>query len=231
MKRRSTIAALLLLFIGIGIMGYPVMSNLIHSINTNKEAKEYIDQMNTKFNEDELERIYQEMRAYNKALYKVGQKDLSDPFAYEQASFDLTQFGFEENIIGYLTIDKINLIEPIYLGARKDNLNRGTAHLTETSLPIGGNNTNAVIAGHRGMISKAMFRNIHKLEIDDRIEITNFREKLYYRVKEMKIIDPSDIEDILIQQGKDMVTLISCNPLGHNYERYVVYCERETVIE
>jgi len=71
-----------------------------------------------------------------------------------------------------------------------------------------------------------MFRNIDRIRIGDEVRLTTVMGTLTYRAAEIKIIKPGDIDEILIQPGRDLVTLISCNPLGHNYERYVVYCER-----
>lgn len=173
------------------------------------------------------EALRDEMIAYNTRIYEEGQKNLKDPFAYEQASVDLTAYGFEENVIGSLQIPRLNLTLPIYLGATTENLAKGVAQLGETSMPIGGSNTNCVIAGHRGMAALEMFRNIQNLQEGDEIYITNLWETLTYRVESTKIIVPSDIKEVLIQPDKDMVTLISCHPYRQNYQRYVVYCVRE----
>lgn len=115
---------------------------------------------------------------------------------------------------------------PILLGANDENLEKGAAHLTETSYPIGGQNTNCVLAAHRGYNRAAMFRDIEKLEIGDEIHILNFRETLTYRVAELRVISPTDVEELLIQEGRDLVTLVTCHPYRYNYQRYVVYCER-----
>ena len=96
----------------------------------------------------------------------------------------------------------------------------------ETSYSIGGENTNCVLAAHRGSSRAAMFRDIEKLEIGDEIYIQNFRETLTYRVAELRVISPTDVQELLIQPGRDLVTLITCHPYRHNYQRYVVYCER-----
>ena len=88
---------------------------------------------------------------------------------------------------------------------------------------IGGVNTNSVIAGHRGYAKADMFRNIQKLQVGDSIYITNPWETLTYKMVETKVILPTDIRQVCIQDGKDMVTLISCE---HHTRRYVVYCER-----
>lgn len=175
------------------------------------------------------EDLYQELKYQNEILYKEKQKDLKDPFSYEQQSIDLESYGLRENIIGFISIPKMNVELPILLGANNENMKKGAVHLTETSYPIGGENTNCVLAAHRGYSRTAMFREIQKLEIGDEIYIQNFRETLIYKVAEIRIIDPTDIQELLIQEGRDMVTLLTCHPYRYNYQRYVVFCERYIV--
>jgi sortase A len=115
---------------------------------------------------------------------------------------------------------------PIYLGASEENMKKGAVHLTETSLPIGGKNTNCVIAAHRGFSGAPMFREIEKLKKGDKIYITNFWYKMTYQVVDIEIINPDDVEKVLIQKGRDLVTLSTCHPYRYNYQRYIVYCER-----
>ncbi len=173
-----------------------------------------------------LDRLYKWMLRQNKYLYKNGQKDLIDPFSYEQPGIDLTKYGLSDNIVGYISIAKINCNLPIYLGASRENMKKGAVHLTQTSYPIGGNNTNAVIAAHRGAVNSLMFRDIEEITAGDLVVIQNFRQTLTYQVTGMKVIEPSDIEAILIQPDKDMITLITCHPYLVNDKRYVVYAER-----
>lgn len=170
-------------------------------------------------------RLFAEMQAYNQRIYDDGQSELTGTSSFETVLWDLTEYGFDDNIIGYVQIDRLGLDLPIYLGAGRDNLKKGVGHLTNTSLPIGGANTNCVLAAHRGMSSATMFRNIDKIELGDTIIVTNLWNTLEYRVVKTKVIAPTDIKEILIQDGKDMLTLISCHPYPLNDQRFVVYCE------
>lgn len=175
-----------------------------------------------------LQELYDCLQKENERLFENHQDHLTDPFAYEQVAVDLSRYGLRDNIIGYITIEKMNVVLPILLGATVDNMRVGAVHLTETSYPIGGENTNCVLAAHRGASTQEMFRNIEVLEVGDRVIIENFKEELVYEVKETMVIDPSDVGSLLIQEGRDLVTLITCHPLGHNDHRYVVFCERVT---
>lgn len=196
------------------------------SDNTNSSI--YSDSSTPKeniINKERLDSLYEEMKEYNKYLNEEGQ-EIVDAFSFEALSFDLTQYGFKENIIGIIEIPKINVKLPIYLGATVENLSKGATHLSQTSMPLGETNSNVVIAAHRGLVRNNMFRYIDKLGIGDEIIITTFWDKLRYSVSETRVIYPTDTSQILIKKDKDLVTLVTCHPYRINNQRYVVYCER-----
>lgn len=226
-KKRLRIAAALLFLLGLGLVCYPVLSNwarnMLQSIDSQRYGSEQ-SQPNPSADAS-LEELYRQMQAYNKRLYSEGQK-LTDPFAYEQPSFDLKQFGLPDNIVGYLSIPKLGVQLPVYLGASRENLRKGAAHLSQTSLPIGGADTNAVIAAHRGLASQEMFLHIDQLEEGDEVTLSNFREVLHYRVTDTEIIAPDEMQKVLIQPGRDLLTLVTCHPYPTTRQRYLVYCER-----
>lgn len=98
----------------------------------------------------------------------------------------------------------------------------------QTSLPLGKRDSNCVIAAHRGYQGIPYFRDIEELKIGDLVIIRNPWERLRYKVTKIKVIDPYDTDKILIQKGKDMITLLTCHPYrGHGKYRYLVYCERD----
>lgn len=171
--------------------------------------------------------LFEAMKEYNAAIYRNSQADLCDPWAYQAPVFNLVEYGIEDGIIGVLSIPKMELELPIYLGATADHLASGAAQLSQTSMPIGGTNTNCVLAGHRGWYGTPFFRHIELLEIGDEITITNLWETLTYTVSEIQVIEPNEIDEILIQPGRDLVTLLTCHPYGSGGRyRHVVYCER-----
>lgn len=172
-----------------------------------------------------LAQLYSDMLQYNKTLYETGQV-LVDPFCYAQESFDLRRYSVYDNIFGYISAPSIGLNMVVYLGASTSNMWLGAAHMTGTSMPIGGDNTNAVIAGHSAVIGRTMFDNIVRLEVGARVYMRNLWERLQYKVVETDVIKPEDSDKIKIQPGRDMLTMITCYPYGYNTHRYVVYCER-----
>ena len=114
----------------------------------------------------------------------------------------------------------------LYLGATYQHLADGAAHLSQTSIPLGGDNTNSVIAGQRGWGGASYFRYITKLEVGDEVIITNLWETTTYEVVEIKIIMPNEVEKILIQPGRELVTLMTCHPYASGgRQRYLVICE------
>ena len=215
----------ILIILGLGIFFYPNVCHYLYQREVKKINKFYLERIDNYDNSD-LEDLYNAIKAYNQELYESKQVKLVDAFSYEQVDFSLLEFGFNEEIIGYLDIPNINVVLPVYLGASKTNIDRGAAHLTQSSLPIGGNNTNSVIVAHRGMVTAEMFRHLDKLEIGDKIYFTNFYEELVYSVYDIKIIDPDDINAILIQSGKDLLTLMTCHPYGADTSRYLVFAKR-----
>lgn len=205
-----------------------IYNNKRSSYNNSQENNQTVVESNEQINSEILDYLYTKMQEYNRSLNENGQT-IVDAFSYETPSFDLTQYGLKDNIIGIIEIPKINVNLPIYLGATKENLNKGATHLSQTSIPLGGKNSNAVIAAHRSLVRNPFFKNIDKLDIGDEVKIKTLWKSLTYIVTERKVISPYDSSEILIQENKDLVTLITCHPYGETSERYVVYCERKTV--
>lgn len=171
--------------------------------------------------------LREDMNAYNLQLYEQEQSGLTCEEDYRKPSFILANYGLDSEVFGVIRIPAMELSMPIYLGATKQHMADGAAHMSQTSLPIGGINTNCVISGHRGYNGASYFRFIEKLQVGDTVYITNLWEELTYRVTEIKIIEPSEIENILIQDGRDLLTLVTCHPYASGgRQRYLVYCER-----
>lgn len=170
--------------------------------------------------------LREQMREYNVSIYENGQKDLKDVWSYERNPFDFQAEGLPDDMIGYITIDAMEEEMPLYIGANEENMKKGAVVMGQTSMPVGGKNTNCVIAAHRGYRGIPMFQYIEILQPGDKVEITNLWETLEYEVVKCIVIRPDDIDAVKIVPGEDMVTLITCHPYTKNYQRYVVYCRR-----
>lgn len=180
----------------------------------------------TVLNSSILPELWEQIQIYNKEISQNGQKDLVDAWSYEQSVFDLSAFGLESEIFGYLEIPAIDQVLPLYLGATQEHLSKGVAVLGQTSMPVGGADTNCVIAGHRGFGSEEVFLHVPDLEPGDLIYIHNPWGKMTYVVQSTQIIAPDDIDAIKIQEGNELVTLVTCHPYRVSTHRYLVFCTR-----
>lgn len=239
MKRKVLQAVMVILFLcGLGVFLYPKITEWYTLNNQQKAMEEFreelaavqeedkVQQDDLSVSQENLEQLYADMQEYNERIYKEGQENLKDPFDYEMPSFDLTEYGFDSNVIGIISIPAMEVELPLYLGADSENMKKGAAILGETSMPLGGENTNVVVAAHRGYQGTPMFRQIEVLKAGDRIEITTPFEVLTYQVTETKVVLPDEINQILIEEGKDKITLLTCHPYTQNTHRYLVYGER-----
>ena len=225
MRKLVRIIAIILFIVGLGFFAYPIVLREAFDIQANKAIYQF-DQLKTT-NDDNL--LYTELRRamfeYNEKLYLSGQSGLIDQLSYEKPDFLLSDYGIDSDILGYITIPAIDIKLPIYNGASKENMAKGAAYLAHTSLPVGGENTNCVIAAHTRYKSIYMFKRITELNVGDKIYITNFWETLVYQVVETKVIDPNDSQNIYIKANRSLITLSTCHPYPDNYQRYLVYAE------
>ncbi|MCH5201970.1 MAG: class C sortase [Oscillospiraceae bacterium] len=174
---------------------------------------------------DDLDRLYKDSVAYNKSIINnQGTVTTSD---YSTPALNMSSYGVPSGLYGYLSAPTIGMKLPIYLGANASSMSYGAAHLTNTSLPIGGESTNCAIAGHTGYIGRIFFDNLRGLAIGDKVILTNYWGSLNYCVTKTKVVKKNQTEDIYIEEEKDLLTLVTCisNNSG-GFDRFIVICER-----
>lgn len=234
---------------GLSILSYPYITGFLTDSSMTQDARDFLSQLhptepfqNTtetqEIGEDpfiettparEYAELWDAMQQYNQDIYEQGQSGLNSSLAYEVPSFCLTEYGLDSEVFGVISIPAIDVELPLYLGATEPHLADGAAHLSQTSLPIGGSNTNSVIAGHRGYSGAAYFRYVNELQPGDQVIITNPWDTLIYTVSEIQIISPNDVDAIHIQNDRDLLTLLTCHPYASGgKQRYLVICERMT---
>lgn len=224
MRKMPFALAALLAVAGICVMLWPVFTRHKLQADTDAAVQSFLEERKSEQQYPELLAALQE---YNRQLYAEKQCNLTDLEACEELAADLTVYGIEDEVIGVLEIPAMELTMPVYLGASDAHLAAGTAVLGNTSAPIGGDNTNCVIAGHRGWRGADYFRYIDRLQVRDTVKLTNLWETLTYTVADIQIIQPHEVDKIKIQQGRDLLTLLTCHPYASGgRQRYVVYCER-----
>ena len=214
--------------IGVCVLLYPSFSNYWNSKTqsraiVNYEAiLEYIDPT-------DYDAIFQSAYDYNDALYQTSfpLRDYRTVPGYQEA---LSVEGTD--IMGYLNIDKIAVELPIYHGTSETVLAHGVGHMEGTSLPVGGTSTHSVLSAHRGLASAKLFTDLDRLELGDTFNITILNQVLSYQVDQIKIIDPKEYNDLMIVDGMDYCTLLTCTPYGINTHRLLVRGIRiETIVE
>ena len=252
-KIRSLVIILMLLVfaVGLGILLYPFAEGYLVDHKIQEDARDFLSWVELNpYTPDSSENhgTYQDpavpiipeptepneyvdlwyaMMNYNRDIYLKGQADLNCEYAYEKPCFRLKEYGLKSEIFAVISIPVLELEMPVYLGATYQHMADGAALLSQTSIPMGGVNTNAVIAGHRGWGGASYFRYIDKLQPGDKVIITNLWEELHYEVSEIRIIQPNEVEQILIQPGRELITLLTCHPYASGgRQRYLVICER-----
>ena len=228
MRKTSLVLAALLAVVGVCVMLWPVFAGHRLQADTNEAVQNFLAERNEP--EQKCPELLAALQVYNQRIYVEKQSGLVDLEACEEPAADLSAYGIEDEIIGVLEIPAMELTMPIYLGASDSHLAAGAAVLGNTSAPIGGDNTNCVIAGHRGWRGADYFRHIDRLQVGDTVKLTNLWETLTYTVADIQIIQPHEVEKIKIQPNRDLLTLLTCHPYASGgKQRYVVYCERAKI--
>ena len=224
MRKTSLVLAALLAVAGVCVMLWPVFTGHRLQADTDAAVQSFLEEQKP---EQQCPELLAALQEYNRQLYAEKQCNLVDLGACEEPAADLTAYGIEDEIIGVLEIPAMELTMPVYLGASDDHLAAGAAVLGNTSAPIGGANTNCVIAGHRGWRGADYFRHIDKLAVGDTVRLTNLWETLTYTVADIRIIQPHEVDKVRIQPNCDLLTLLTCHPYASGgRQRYVVCCER-----
>ena len=223
----------ILVLAGLIIAAYPFISNYLYErrqqdIITSYETQQKTD---TETNE-ELENV----KEYNKSL-AAANVTVTDPFDPEGLSgFGRREYETllnvnEEGMMGYLEIPVIDVRLGIYHGTGEKVLKNGVGHLKNTSLPIGGEGTHAVLSAHAGLPEKKLFTDLELMKEGDIFYIHVFGETLAYETDRITVIEPHNTEDLKIQEGKDYVTLVTCTPYGINSHRLLVRGKRIPFVE
>lgn len=227
MRRTSLLLAALLAVAGICVMLWPVFTGHRLQADADEAAQAFLEERKPEQSYPELLATLQD---YNQRIYAEKQSDLTSLEACEEPAVDLAAYDVGDEIIGVLEIPTMELTMPVYLGASDEHLALGAAVLGSTSAPIGGDNTNCVIAGHRGWRGADYFRHIDRLQVGDIVTLTNLWETLTYTVADIQIIQPHEVEKIKIRPHRDLLTLLTCHPYASGgKQRYVVCCERTEV--
>ena len=177
---------------------------------------------------DEIEQLRNQADEYNKKLWaeSKGVREQSEPDQMEEYEGLLNVEKIQTGMMCVLEIPSIDLRLPVYHGTSEAVLKEGVGHLMDSSLPIGGENTHCVMTGHRGLASARLFTRLDELKEGDEFFLEVLGEKLAYKVEEINVILPEEVESLEIRPGEDLVSLVTCTPYGINTHRLVITGKR-----
>lgn len=220
MKRHgTTIILLVVLIVGLSLLLYPTFSDWWNSIHQSRAVTSYVEQV-ASIDEDQYQQIWDAAWEYNASLMdRMNSFVLSEE---QKAVYDnLLDIG-GTGIMGYIEIPSIGVTLPIYHGTDETILQIAIGHLEWTSLPVGGESSHCVVSGHRGLPSAKLFTDLDKLVEGDVFIFRVLDEILTYEVDQILIVEPNDTQALMIAQGQDLCTLVTCTPYGVNTHRLLV---------
>ncbi|MBE6854348.1 MAG: class C sortase [Ruminococcus sp.] len=224
----STIFFTLVLLVGLSVMLYPTISNWWNEKTQSRAVASY-DSAVAELDDTRTDDMIAEANRYNEQIaeLKAPFADYAEVPGYESI-LDVSGTG----IIGYITIPVIDVELPIYHGVSDAVLNVAAGHLPGSALPIGGENTHAVISAHRGLPSAKLFSDLDQLVVGDTFTITVLNQIYTYEIEACLIVKPHEMEKLLVIPGGDYVTLMTCTPYGVNTHRLLLRAHRiETIYQ
>lgn len=213
------IILVLVLLVGLSLLLYPTVSDYWNSFHQTRAITTYVEEV-ADLDKEEYERLWNAAQEYNRALAQRGtdfsmtEEQIDE---YEQM-LDISGLG----IMGYIEIPEIKCSLPIYHGTDEAVLQIAIGHLEWSSLPVGGENSHCVLSGHRGLPSAKLFTNLDQLKEGDIFMLRVLDEVLTYEVDQIRIVEPQEVTDLQIENGKDYCTLVTCTPYGINTHRLLV---------
>ncbi len=224
-KKKSNIIAFLVFIIGLSLVLYPTVSNMLNRRNASHMIKNY-DQSLESLDESENTRLYEEAVEFNQKVVKnrFMNKLSEEELKQYNSLLDVTGSG----MMGYVEIPSLDVKLPIYHGVDENVLQVATGHLEWSSLPVGGSSTHCVISGHRGLPSAKLFTDLDKLKEGDFFSFTVLGKTIWYEIDRILIVEPDDRDSLFVKKNMDYATLVTCTPYGINTHRLLVRGHRVT---
>ena len=205
--------------VGIGLIAYPSLADWWNSFHQSRAVAAYASLI-TNMSRDEYDRVLNEAWEYNKSIAETGIK-------WQMSNAEISEYNSVLNVTGtgimaYIDIPKIHVQLPIYHGTEDTILQIAIGHITGSSLPVGGESSHCIVSGHRGLPSAKLFSDLDKLVVGDLWTINVLDQTLTYEVDQIRVVLPTDLTFLAIEDGKDYCTLVTCTPYGINSHRLLV---------
>lgn len=224
-RRKSSklplILALVLVLLGAGIFFYPAISNFIADQSHRQIITSHANMISS-LDEETLAEEWEKAEEYNENLMGDPVHDPFVPGSGYAIPKNYEQVLALDDVMCTLEIPKIDLSLPVYHGTSEEVLAKGVGHMEVTALPIGGLNRHTVLTGHRGLPSAELFTRLDELEIGDYFYIHVLDEVHAYQVDQITTVEPDELENLVAEPDKDLVTLVTCTPYAVNTHRLLV---------
>ena len=236
MKKKAGNLVICIIFLaGLSLLLYPFVANQWNNYRQKQLISGYEQAVSEKEAAEGIDYDAERKKAeeYNEALLPCV---LPDSFALAESSgvdpvYMNTLNIAGDEMMGSVEIPKINIKIPIYHTTEEEVLNKGAGHLEGSSLPVGGANTHAVISAHRGLPSASLFTDLDQMKVGDHFLLHVLDETLCYEVDKISVVKPEDTSALAVEDGQDLVTLLTCTPYGVNTERLLVRGHRVPYVE
>lgn len=218
-KNRINLILIGIVLLGLGLIAYPGFADWWNSFHQSRAVASYAESV-ANLDASKYSEMLAGAEAYNADLAKIGvQWIMTDE---QMAEYNRQLAVTDSGIMGYIDIPKIRVTLPIYHGTDETILQIAIGHIAGTSLPVGGASTHCVVSGHRGLPSARLFTDIDKLVEGDTFTMTVLNRTVTYEVDQIRIVEPTDLSNLQIEEGKDFCTLVTCTPYGINTHRLLV---------
>lgn len=225
----------LILIAGLGLLLYPTFANWWNSTRQSRLLEQYVSEINEVDQKDVLAAI-ESAKEYNSDIAKS-----TEGIAWKLSDDRKISYNRELNIsgggiMGYIEINSLDIMLPIYHGTDDTTLQIGIGHLESTSLPVGAKTydddkgiltdpndaSHCVISGHRGLPSSRLFTDLDKMQEGDTFALNIYNNLMIYEVDQIRVVLPEDLSELDLEKGKDYCTLVTCTPYGINSHRLLV---------
>ena len=220
-KKQSNWFFKFIFVLGFLILMYPQVSRLYYRVQSTQEVASF-EEGKAALSDEEIKKRMALARDFNDSLVNQNMEDPYSKARHERGRAAYAHMLEIHEQIGHIQIPTIDLDIPIRAGTSEEVLQTSAGHLEGTSLPIGGNSTHTVITAHSRLPTAKLFTDIRDLKEGDRFYIHNIAETLAYEVDQIKVVEPSNFEDLLVVPGHDYATLLTCTPIGINTHRLLV---------
>ena len=231
-SRFLNVIVIIVFLVGVGIFVYPTFSDMWNKYRNEQLVSSYqlAAEELTDEKKEELRKEAEEYNSQHSVNTIVDAFNEDDEYVLTHP-YDTMLDVNGEGLMGSIEIPKLKINLAIYHGLGSDVLEKGVGHVEGTSLPIGGESTHAVLAGHRGLPSAKLFTDLDQIEIGDVFLIKVLDETLAYKVDQIKTVLPEETNELAIIEGEDHVTLVTCTPYGVNTHRLLIRGIRTEYVE